>query len=661
MIHNFDTMRELVEKLNYYTKLYDEGTPAISDKEWDDMYFQLQELEKESGVILSNSPSLEISYTVKNSLEKVKHNHPMLSLQKTKSEEEVVNFIKGYDTIVMAKMDGLTCSLLYRDGVLVSAETRGNGIIGENITHNMLWVQNVPLDIPIKDEIIIDGEIICTYKNFEQFSDKFANPRNFAAGSIRLLDAAECAARKLTFIAWDCIKGLDDKEKLSDKLYELNNLGFEIVPYIPLQKDMIDIDHIKHCNVLIQHWVKDPDFLYPIDGTVYKFDDCKYYSSLGRTDHHFRGGIAFKFYDETYSTILRGVDWTMGRTGQLTPTAVFESIEIDGTIVERASLHNVSVMHDTLGPCAYKDEPLEIYKANQIIPQVYSAGPYKTLDEIYAENKILVDQITTCPICGEPVEFKQDGIATICYCTNPNCDGKIINQFEHFCGKKGLDIKGLSKATLEKLLDWEWLQDFDSVFTLKDHRSEWIKKPGFGVASVDKILNSIENSKNTELWRIVAAAGIPEIGITASKTIANYYKTWEAFREAIDQNVDFSHLPDFGYVMDKNIRNYNFTIMDKVVKYLNYAAAAAPAQTGLDGLQFCITGKVTQWKNRDVLKEYIESLGGKVTGSVTSKTNYLINNDTESTTQKNVTAKKLGIPILSEKDFAALIAELLDK
>ena len=650
MIHNFDTMRELVEKLNYYTKLYDEGNPAISDKEWDNMYFELQELEKEFGVILSNSPTVKINYAVKNSLEKVEHNHPMLSLQKTKSEEEVVNFLKGYDAISMAKMDGLTCSLLYKDGGLVSAETRGNGITGENVTHNMKWVQNVPLIIPIHDEVIIDGEIICTYKNFEQFSDKFANPRNFAAGSIRLLDAAECAARKLTFVAWDCIKGLDDKEKLSDKLYELNNLGFEIVPYIPLQKDMIDIDHIKHCNTLIQNWAKDPDFSYPIDGTVYKFNDCKYYSSLGRTEHHFRGGIAFKFYDEEYESYLRDIEYTMGKTGVLTPVAVFEPIDTGDSIIERASLHNLNIMKQVLGSFPYKGEKIWVAKMNMIIPQIMQAEQRNSSEDIHFELPKI------CPICREPTIVKDDFL----YCSNPDCDGKLINKLDHFCGKKGMDIKGLSKATLEKLVDWDWVQNFNSIYDLYLYRDEWIKKPGFGTASVDKILAAIEKSRHTELWRVIAAAGIPEIGVTASKTIANHYKTWEAFRSAVFEGKDFSHLPDFGYIMNNNIHNYDFEIMDNVAARMVFQEDPNENKTQIfTGKQFCITGKVYKWNNRDSLKQWIENHGGKVTGSVTSKTDYLINNDTESTTAKNLTAKKLNIPIISETDFLALIDDLL--
>ena len=649
MVYNFDTMRDLVEKLNYYTKLYDEGTPAISDKEWDDMYFQLQELEKEFGVVLSNSPTTKINYTVKNSLEKVEHNHPMLSLQKTKNEEEIVNFLQGHNAIAMAKMDGLTCSLLYKDGKLVSAETRGNGIIGENVTHNMNGVQNVPLIIPIHNEVVIDGEIICTYKNFEQFSDKFANPRNFAAGSIRLLDAAECATRKLTFVAWDCLKGIN-KPTLSQKLFELNNLGFAVVPYIIIS----DTTNIHHTIEQLQHWAQDESL--PIDGIVFKFNDCEYYQSLGATEHHFRGGIAFKFYDEEYESRLKDIEWSIGKTGQLTPIAIFDDIDFGDSIVNRASLHNLNIMKQVLGNTPHKRQKVWVCKQNQIIPQIT-----RSLSDFYLEpgmtykDMILVPP-KVCPICGEPTVIKDDFL----YCSNPDCDGKLINKLDHFCGKKGMDIKGLSKATLEKLVDWNWVQDFYSIYNLDLHRNEWIKKPGFGTASVDKILVAIEKSRYTELWRVIAAAGIPEIGVTASKTIANYYKTWQAFRSAVLEGKDFSHLPDFGYVMNNNIHNYDFEIMDDVAARMVFQEDPNENKTQLlTGKQFCITGKVYKWNNRDSLKQWIENHGGKVTGSVTSKTDYLINNDTESTTAKNLTAKKLNIPIISETDFLALIDDLL--
>ena len=342
MIHNFDTMRELIDKLNYYTKLYDEGKSPITDKEWDDMYFQLQELEKEFGVVLANSPTMKIDYSVLNQLNKVEHNHPMLSLAKTKSEEDVVNFLQGHDAIAMAKMDGLTCSLRYLNGALVSAETRGNGLIGEDITHNIKFVQGVPLIIPcLAEEFIVDGEVICTYDDFELFSTEYANPRNFASGSIRLLDAKESANRHLTFVAWDIIKG-SSYNKLSSKLISLNELGFISVPNIPLLKDMINIDYIKHVIYLIKDVAK--EFKYPIDGLVFKYDNCDYYQSLGYTGHHYRGGLAFKFYDEEYETYLRDIEWSMGKIGTLTPVAIFDPVDDGESVITRASLHNINIM-----------------------------------------------------------------------------------------------------------------------------------------------------------------------------------------------------------------------------------------------------------------------------------------------------------------------------
>ena len=379
MIHNFDTMRELVEKLNYYTKLYDEGHPVITDKEWDDMYFQLQELEKEFGVILSNSPTAKVDYQVVNTLQKVEHNHPMLSLDKTKSEDEVVNFLSGHDAIAMAKMDGLTCSIKYIDGKLTLAETRGNGLIGENITHNIVFCKGVPLEIPMKDEVIIDGEVICTYNDFKEFSDEYANPRNFAAGSIRLLDNKECAKRNLTFIAWDCIKGLENCKKLSEKLIKLDSWGFNFVPFIPLLKDIIDIDHIKHSIILLKETAK--EFEYPIDGIVFKYDDCEYYQSFGYTGHHFRGGLAFKFYDEEYPSELLNIEYTMGKTGILTPVAVFTPIDTGDSIIERASLHNLNIMKQILGEHPYKGQKIWVIKTNMIIPQIVRSIPWEKLDK----------------------------------------------------------------------------------------------------------------------------------------------------------------------------------------------------------------------------------------------------------------------------------------
>lgn len=362
---NIDAMQELVDKLNYYTKLYDEGHPAISDKEWDDMYFRLQNLETLYNIYLSDSPTQNVNYQVVNKLNKVKHNHPMLSLDKTKSINVIKSFLENKDFICMAKMDGLTCSLRYLDGKLVSAETRGNGIEGEDILHNALQVKNIPNKINFKKELIIDGEIICTYEDFKYYEDEYKNPRNFASGSIRLLDSKESAMRRLTFVVWDCIKGFDE-DRLSSKLLKADELGFTIVPF---EINLPEYETIEQ----IMEIVKKSSSIYPIDGLVFKYDNCDEYIAAGKTDHHFKGGLAYKFYDEEYETTLKNIEWSMGRTGVLTPVAIFEPIDIDGTEVSRASLHNISIMEKTLHGAGWKGQRVKVAKMNMIIPQITSA------------------------------------------------------------------------------------------------------------------------------------------------------------------------------------------------------------------------------------------------------------------------------------------------
>ena len=368
-------IRELIDKLNYYTQYYDKGESLIGDKEWDDMYFDLQELESWTGLYFEDSPTQKVIFQEVSKLNKVEHNHLMLSLDKTKSIDEVKSFLGNKDFICMAKMDGLTCSLRYLDGKLVSAETRGNGLVGEDILHNALQVKNIPNKINFKKELIIDGEIICTYKDFEPFAAEYKNPRNFASGSIRLLDSSECAKRNLTFVAWDIIKGFDEEkensklltgyysEKLSDKLLEADALGFTIVPF------EVNLSEYKNIEQIMEV-VKKSSSMFPIDGLVFKYNDCDEYITAGRTEHHFKGGLAYKFYDECYETTLLDIIYDVSRFGQLTPVAVFEPIEIEGTIVEKASLHNLSIMEELLGETPYIGQKVWVIKSNQIIPQI---------------------------------------------------------------------------------------------------------------------------------------------------------------------------------------------------------------------------------------------------------------------------------------------------
>ena len=637
-------IQELVDKLNYYTKLYDEGHPAISDKEWDDMYFKLQDLENFYGVYLSDSPTQNVNYQVVNKLNKVKHNHPMLSLDKTKSIDAIKSFLGNKDFICMAKMDGLTCSLRYLDGKLVSAETRGNGIEGEDILHNALQVKNIPNKINYKEELIIDGEIICTYNDFKNFEKEYKNPRNFASGSIRLLDSKESSMRNLTFIVWDIIKGLDE-DRLSSKLLKADELGFTIVPF---EINLPEYETIEQ----IMEIVKKSSSIYPIDGLVFKYDNCDEYISAGKTDHHFKGGLAYKFYDEEYETRLKNIEWTMGRTGVLTPVAIFEPIDIDGTEVSRASLHNISIAQETLHTnsiiIGWKGQHIKVAKMNMIIPQIIEAE-----EDNDGLTKFYFDIPKICPICNKTTEIKKENNSEMLYCANPQCEGKLVNRIEHFFGKKGLDAKGISKATIEKLINWGWVNKISDVFELSSHEKEWKNISGFGEKSVDNILKSIKESCNTNFESIISGAGIPLIGKTVAKDLSKKFNGYSDFREAIKNGFDFTQYAGFGYEMDKSIKSFNYDELDYIVeKYLtiNEKNDIINIQK-LENLTFCITGKVNLWKNRTELSNFIQNLGGKVTGSVSKNTNYLINNDTQSTSAKNLKAKELNIPIISEDEF----------
>ena len=634
-------IRPLIDKLNYYTKMYDEGHPEISDREWDDMYFQLQSAERFYNVYYEDSPTQRVNYQVVNELNKVEHNHKMLSLDKTKDTDVVSSFIGSQPYLAMLKMDGLTCSLRYIGGKLVSAETRGNGLVGEDILHNALVVKNIPNKIDYTEELIVDGEIICKYSDFEKFSNEYANPRNFASGSIRLLDSAECAKRNLSFVAWEVIKGLEDNS-FSKKLNSLSSLGFTVVDNVITKNYEEDIK-------LLKYFAEQKG--YPIDGIVFKFDDVEYGKSLGETGHHFKNAIAYKFYDEEYETTLLDIEWTMGRTGVLTPVAILNPIDIEGTEVSRASLHNISIMEELLKYTPFKGQKVYVYKANMIIPQISRS------EELFMDT--IVDKFEyihipeTCPICGGATKIVQENESKILMCDNPQCEGKLVNRIEHFFGKKGLDAKGISKATIEKLISWGWVESITDVFELSKHAKEWKNMQGFGEKSVTNILESIERSKSCVLESIISAAGIPLIGRTVARDLAKRFNTYEDFRDAIRNGFDFTKFDGYGYEMHKAISTFNYTELDNIVE--NYLTIEKNNDIinveKLKDLTFCITGKVHIWKNRDELSKEIEKLGGKVTGSVSKNTNYLINNDVNSTSAKNNKAKELGVQIISEEDF----------
>ena len=629
-------IRDLINNLNYYTKKYDEGHPEISDKEWDDMYFHLQDLENFYGIYYEDSPTQKVNFQIVNELKKVTHNHPMLSLDKTKDIKEIEKFVGNKDYICMAKLDGLTCSLRYLDGKLISAETRGNGIVGEDVLHNVLQIKNVPKKINFKEELIVDGEVLCTYEDFEYYKDEYKNPRNFASGGIRLLDSKESASRRLSFIAWDCIKGLKE-ETLSGKLIQLEKLGFTIVPF--------EINLPEYTLESIVNQVKNSSKnIFPTDGLVFKYDDCNEYEATGRTDHHFKGGIALKFYDEEYETSLLDIKWTMGRTGVLTPVAIFEPIDIDGTEVSRASLHNISVAQETLhtnfATIGWRGQHIKVAKMNMIIPQITEAE-----EDSDGLTKFYFNIPKICPICNKITEIKKENNSEMLYCENPQCEGKLVNRIEHFFGKKGLDAKGISKATIEKLINWGWVNRISDMFELSAHETEWKNISGFGEKSVNNILQSIRESCNTNFESIISSAGIPLIGRTVARDLSKKFDGYSEFREAIKNGFDFTQYGGYGYEMQKAISEFDYNELDNIVeKYLTIKKNNDIINTEkLKDITFCITGKVNIWKNRDELSQTIMSLGGKVVGSVSKNVNYLINNDITSNSSKNLKAKDLEI------------------
>ena len=658
MITNIEEMRQAIDQLNEWTKSYDAGIPQVSDVVWDKLYFELSEAEKRLYTIFSDSPTQSISYSIESELKKVKHNHPMLSLDKTKSLKDIKDFLGDKEWIAMGKMDGLTCSLTYIDGVLIRAETRGNGFEGEDITHNAKVLPSIPKRIALDGEVIIDGEIICDYENFNSFKQEYSNPRNFAAGSIRLLDNKECEKRKLSFIAWDCIKGLD-KKYLSGKLNRLQSLGFKVVYYQTsrLYNSLeLTIENIKKmCS----------QDNYPIDGIVFKYDEVDEYNNQGKTNHHFKGGIAYKFYDEEYETELIDIEWTMGKTGVLSPVAIYKPIEIDGATCSRSNLHNINIMKQLLGNSPYVGQKIWIYRSNMIIPQVSKAELVEDIGGIDEKNTLHIPSI--CPICLGKTEVRTSDSGTIeLYCANEQCSGKLINKLDHFAGQKGLDIKHLSKATLEKLIDWGWVASAKDIFTLDQHRADWVMKPGFGEKSIDRLLNAINDARVCSLESFLCAISIPLIGKTYARQLAEIFESYENFRTAVSPDpvcgiepFDFTRISGFGPAIHEAIMTYDYREADRLIdmKYIKIKPnePLENNNSSLEGLVFCVTGKLHKYKNRDEIKALITSLGGKVTETITSKTNYLINNDINSTSAKNEKAKKLNIPIITEEEFIELL------
>ena len=645
-------IKELVFQLNTYRNAYYNNSESqISDYEYDNLFDELKRLEDETDVIMSNSPTHSVGYEVKSKLEKVKHSHPMLSLDKTKSVEDLKDFINTNDGLLSLKMDGLTILLTYENGELVQAETRGNGEEGELVTHNARVFENIPLHIDYKNHFEIEGEAIITYPDFEKINsklsedEKYKNPRNLVSGSVRQLDSNIAAQRHIKFIAWKVpstkiINSNFGEDTMYFRLRFAQKLGFDVVPYYWLERRDEVEKYVNNLKFEAEH------LGYPIDGLVLTYNNITYGESLGMTGHHPKHSLAFKFYDEEVTTTLRDIEWSMGKTGSLCPVAIFDSVEIDGTEVSRASVHNWSMVQDlqlSIG------DTITVYKANMIIPQI-------------ADNLTRSGTATfpdECPICGGLTKIVKDKDTKVVVCDNPNCKGKLLGKLSHFVSKNAANIDGLSEQTLEKLIELGWLNSFQDIYRLSEHKDEMSKLDGFGKRSVKKLLDAIEKSRSITLDRFIYALCIPLIGRSASKDIAKLFKyDFENFR-MYGTVTWYGQLEGFGENMNNSLHqwiNCNRTMMGMLANEFTFEKVEEKnSSVDLRNKTFVITGSLTHYKNRDELVSVIESMGGKVSGSVSAKTSYLINNDVTSTSGKNKKAKDLGIPIISEEDFLKMI------
>lgn len=652
-MNKIERIKELVKELNRHRDAYyNESRPTISDAEYDKLFDELQNLENETGLIMSNSPTQTVGYEVKSKLEKVKHEYPMLSLDKTKSVDELNKFVGNKDAIVMLKLDGLTVAVTYENGIMIKAETRGNGSEGELITSNAKTFVNLPTTIPYKDKLVVFGEAIITYDDFKTINnklsedEKYKNPRNLVSGSVRQLNSQICAERNVKFIAWRLVEGSDNND-FYQRLLELKSYGFDIVP-------TAFYDSCKIKQILEEAHQVAADEKIPIDGCVVSYRNVKYMDSLGATSHHMRSQYAFKYTDEEAETTLLDIEWSMGKSGQLTPVAIFEPIELEGTTVSRASVHNVSILTKL---DLQVGDTVTVYKSNQIIPQIRENLSSKNREVSYIKLP------SYCPVCEHQTEMIKDNDTEVLMCTNPYCKGKLLGRLSHFVSKKGMDIDGLSEETLRRFIDLGWLKNIFDIYCLPVHFDKLSKMDGFGMRSVAKLQNAIENSKTTDLQHFIAALSIPNIGTSQSKELAKVFKTWDDFSVAGFGDYDFSQLDGFGEVLNKNIHTWFKTMYDEdrigqLIRNVTIVKDEDDISSDkLSGKLFVITGSLNHYKNREELKNILETNGAKVGNSISSKTSYLINNDINSNSSKNKKAKQLNIPIITEEEVMEMIAE----
>lgn len=643
-------MKELVELLNAAGRAYyQEASEIMSNYEYDRLYDELTALEKELGITMADSPTVNVGYEVVSELPKERHEKPMLSLDKTKDTESLKEFLGEQKALISWKLDGLTIVLTYRQGTLFKAVTRGNGEVGEVITNNAKTFKNLPLHIQYQDEVILRGEAVIGYSDFEKINAEIAdadarykNPRNLCSGSVRQLNNEVTAKRNVRFFAFTLVKadGVDFHNSRKEQMEWLSKQGFEVVENYEVTRDTLD-ERVQY----FADKITENDF--PSDGLVLVYDDIAYGQSLGSTSKFPRDSFAFKWADEIKETTLTDIEWSPSRTGLINPVAIFEPVELEGTTVSRASVHNISIMEELELSVGDK---IEVYKANMIIPQIAENLTRSGVKDIPKE----------CPVCGGETEIRQDGNARTLYCTNPKCQAKRIKAFALFVSRDALNIDGLSEATLEKFIAKGFIRNFADMFHLERYKDEIQEMEGFGKKSYDNLIESIEKARNTTLWKVIYGLGITNIGLANAKVICRSFNydvekllsvTVEELSEVqgIGGVIAQAYVDYFG--KEEHVSEFRRLLEELVIP----EEKTEETEQTFAGINFVITGSVEHFANRNEVKEVIESRGGKVTGSVTSKTNYLINNDMNSASSKNKKARDLGIPIISEEQFLNLL------
>lgn len=649
-----------VRELNRASEAYyNTGQPIMSDYEFDKKIEELKQWEEEIGIVLSNSPTHNVGATVLDNIKEVTHKTPMLSLEKCHSVEEIIKFANNHNLVASIKLDGLTVRLTYKDGDLVLAESRGNGIVGSDVTEHVKQFTNVPLHINKEGTYVIDGEALIKSDDFAEVNKngEYKNSRNLAAGTLSSLDTSVVKERRLSWYAWEVVEGAKENDSFTFSLMEAEELGLDVVPNANLGYSEMDIEEvIEYC------FDKAKEYNLPQGGVVFKFDDVEYGKSLGNTSHHFRNGIAYKVFNDSVETILRDIEWSCGKTGILTPVAIFDTVDIDGSEVSRASLHNISIMEEIMDS-PWIGQKIGVYKANLIIPAIRWAEQVD-YDNQNSSNKQFLDIPSVCPICGQPTKIIKENDSEVLYCTNEDCKGRLLGQLTHAVSKSALNISGLSESTLDRLIKFGWVTSIKDIYHLSSYKNHMQILDGFGKRSIEKLLNSIEESRNTNLQRFLYALSIPLLGKSASKMIA----------EAVDRDFDtfidemtmkgaeyFKYLPGIGDALINSLNTYWKSHYSEIIQLANEFTFEKPnlilneIPKTLQGKTFVVTGSVNHYKNRDELKADIVTHGGTVVGSVSSKTSYLINNDINSTSSKNQKAKSLNIPIISEEDFLKMI------